>query len=303
MKKEWMGSLVLVSALALSACGKEHKEYLVQSDFNVNQSESAAEAKTATTGESWKQVKNFAQSIEGASFAFSTSSRVAKLGFHFVNLDDVDEKGVPYLTHVFELRGTVGASGSGTLLDPRAPDYVATVKCPDAKCNNAEIELSKLTGAKGAGKAVLRVLRNIEARGIVGEGLIKTPDSARVQAASELKKGQHRAFVTFTEIEGGLHNLFDITFKFSNASLNRASPDYFERKEVVLSGHVGKGVLVNISVASQNGGITLQNTGSAVADVQFDVDHASVAIQFAEADGMTFITAGQDVADKEKKRE
>lgn len=307
IKRQWMSreNLVLTAAtlalsLPLAACGGNHKGYVAQSNLHVEHRDSVAESKTAPTTEAWKQVTNFAQSIEGVNFAYNSATHSARLGFQFINLDDVDDKGVPYLTHVFELRGSVSSNGSATLTDPRAPDYIATVKCPDNRCAKAEIELSKLTGSRTNGKATLRVLRNVQAQGIVGHGEIKSAESARAQAATELKQGKHKAYVTFTEVEGGRANLFDITFKFSNAQINPNSPEYFERKEVVVSGPVGKGVMVNVAVASQLGGITSHNSDTVKADVQFDSAHSSVAVQFAETDGMSFITAGQDTKSKQK---
>jgi hypothetical protein len=301
MMKKFIGvcslsALALAISATLSACGQAKGSPAIQDV--APQADSQA---TKSADDGWIQITNLAQSIEGVSFSYDSKSKAAKLGFEHRNLDKFDDKGLPYYTYIFELKGQVGADGSVTLVDERVPDYTGKAKCLDSACLQSEIEIRKASG-KLAGSASIKYTTLVNTGSNTGHGDIKDANSTQAQVSKALRTDPFATTLTIKEVVGGRKSFFEIKYEFSNRNCRPQDEDHFDQKWAAVSGEIGKNVLIHLGIGSSKGAMAIGGSSPYHADVYYDPSRSFVGVSFKEQEGLLYLAAGRELFPKDDQK-
>ena len=101
---------------------------------------------------------------------------------------------------------------------------------------------------------------------------------------------------------GGRKNFFEIKYDFLNRNYRLQDEDYFDQKQAVVSGAVGKNVLIRLGLGSSNGAIAIGGSSPYHADVYYDPSRSFVGVSFIEHEGILFLGAGRELFPKDDKK-
>jgi len=292
-------SSVALVALTLSACGKGQAS---NPPVTATQPPAKDTQAASTATDNWKQITNFAQSIEGADLTVDATTKTATLGFKHRTFDLLDENGAPYYRSIFELKGSLDESGVATLSDVRVPDYSAKLKCSDSACLLAEITITKSEG-KQAGSAVIKyvTLENTNSFIFKGDITDQTTTQARYlrRVATACDSDPYTVNLTTKEVVGGLKNFFSIRIIYSNRNRTPQDDGYFSAKEASIAGEIGQNVLIRVGLGSYKDSVALGGSSPARANVVYDASRNFVGVNFLDNEGLTGFNAGRELFPKE----
>jgi hypothetical protein len=298
-------------ALALAACANDRnagKNAHVQ-DVTQQERSQSKDAGVAVEKDEWRQIKTFAQSIESVGLDFDSKTRVATLAFEYRNVDVMGSDGVPVYTHLHGMQGVVGADGIAVLAVPALPEYSARVKCKDAECLNAKIEITKTSGTI-AGAANIRQTTYTQVGTLISTDftqLYTRGDTTHQVIAKDINSSDPRTVtLKIKEVIDGRKNFFLIRLKFSNILRHPRDDSYFDAKEVQVWGEIGSNKLIQAGQGSSNGGYSSSRSTPYRADVQYDADRQYVGVKFYEnnvdhvEEGIRFLAVGRELFAKPK---
>jgi hypothetical protein len=257
---------IAVVSLSLAGCGKEKETALKTQDGR----ETPAGQSKAAAAEDWKEISNFAQSLEGLTFDFKDGK--ADLDFNFRNIEVIGSDGVPVYSYVSSLRGAIDGEGRATLTNGLSPEYTADLACEDKQCLNAEIKIHKRSGSL-AGTAI------VKHRSLLGANSTKISSAGSAALTSDLETGilssldgndPRTADLYVQDVVGGRKSFFKLKIRFSNAHLQASDPGYFDEKEIVLSGPIGPAVKAGLGLGIRRGYVSSGSGATYGANVSFD---------------------------------
>ena len=197
-----------------------------------------------TSGDDWRQITTFAQSIEDVGLSYDAQTKTAKLNFEHRDFDHLDNQGVPSYEFISELKGTLNTDGSATLANPSLPGYSAQVKCADPECLHAEIEITKISG-RIAGTAQIKQTVLSDSHVSVGKNVYQLgvfPNGEQAELVNAYSQDSYTAELTVKNVVGGLKNFFSLDMRFTNHGLKPGDEGYFDDKRASVSGTIGTNV-------------------------------------------------------------